>query len=193
MNQEKGGDVEILHQRIAGNDDQKADTVISNQIEAHLTLKDAFRYYKKAILWSLVISNATIMESYDLILLKSFYAYPAFNKAYGEYLPDGSWAIPSRWQIGLSMSTNVGLIIGGMINGWISDKYSPRRVMVYCHLFVTGFIFIPFFAKRVEALLAGMLLLSVNILGPHYHLANRVSYQLHPVWVLHHIRVHLCC
>ncbi|KAJ3457880.1 hypothetical protein MRS44_015021 [Fusarium solani] len=152
---------EITKHPETSEDDQKADTVIGNQVDAHLTLKDAFRYYKSAIVWSLIISNATIMESYDLILLKSFYAYPAFRKAYGEQLPDGTWSIPSRWQVGLSMSMNVGLIIGGLINGWISDKYSPRKVMVCCHVVLTGFIFITFFATSVKVLLAGILLLSI--------------------------------
>lgn len=136
-----------------------SDTVIGNQVEAHLSLKDAFRYYKKAIIWSLIISNATIMESYDLILLKNFYAYPAFQKTFGEQLPNGSWQVTSPWQVGLSMSTNVGLILGGIANGWISDKFSPRWVMACCHLLVTGFIFITFFAKSVEVLLVGVLLL----------------------------------
>ncbi|KAM0438623.1 hypothetical protein ACHAPT_001375 [Fusarium lateritium] len=159
MNQQKL-DVEMFHQGTAEND-QKADNVMRNQSDVHLTLRDAFRYYKRAIIWSLIISNATIMESYDLILLKSFYGYPAFQRAYGEQLPNGSWSIPSRWQVGLSMSTNVGLILGGMMNGWISDKYSPRKVMSVCHVLVIGFVFITFFANSLAVLLVGMLLLSI--------------------------------
>ncbi|KAJ3544955.1 hypothetical protein NM208_g2757 [Fusarium decemcellulare] len=160
MDHDKRDDVEMRHQEMA-DDDPKADTVIGNQVDAHLSLKDALRYYKSAIVWSIIISNASIMESYDLILLKSFYAYPAFNKAFGEQLPDGTWSIPSRWQVGLAMSTNVGMMLGSFINGWISDKYPPLRVMTCCHVFVTGFVFITFFAKSVEVLLVGLFLLSI--------------------------------
>ncbi|CAK7202811.1 hypothetical protein SEUCBS139899_005538 [Sporothrix eucalyptigena] len=64
--------------------DNKGDQVIGNQTDAHISLRDAFKYYKSAILWSVIISNRIIMESYDLILMNHLYAFPAFQSTFGE-------------------------------------------------------------------------------------------------------------
>lgn len=47
--------------------------------EKHLSVKDAFSYYRKAVFWSITISMVTIMESYDTQLVNSFYALPAVS------------------------------------------------------------------------------------------------------------------
>lgn len=132
--------------------------LVGNQVDAHLSVTEAFRYYWKAILWSFLISNATIMESYDLILNNLLIAYPAFQKTFGEQLPNGSFSIDSQWQIALKMSTNIGLTIGVFLNGWLSDRWSPRLLMVGAHILVIAFVFISFFAKRIEVLFLGSLL-----------------------------------
>lgn len=38
------------------------------------------------------------MESYDTILLSSFYGYDSFNKHFGERLPSGKYSLPAEWQ-----------------------------------------------------------------------------------------------
>lgn len=124
-----------------------------------LTLRQTFRYYWKAVAWSLCVSNATIMESYDLLLINSFYAFPQFQKKYGVELPNGSYSVPARWQIGLSMANLVGMIIGVFANGYCADRWGLRKVMMASHAALIGFIFITFFAPSVEVLTVGMLLL----------------------------------
>lgn len=124
-----------------------------------LTLKQAFYYYRKAVAWSLCISNATIMESYDLLLINSFYAFPQFQQKYGVQLPNGSYSVPARWQIGLSMANLVGMIIGVFANGYCADRWGLRKVMMACHASLIAFIFITFFAPSVEILMVGVLLM----------------------------------
>lgn len=43
--------------------------------EKDMTVRQALKAYKKAILWSLVISTCVIMEGYDTNLLGNFFAY----------------------------------------------------------------------------------------------------------------------
>lgn len=45
------------------------------QDEKNMTIWEAIKVSKKAILWSLVISTCVIMEGYDTNLLGNFYAY----------------------------------------------------------------------------------------------------------------------
>ncbi|KAF6835349.1 MFS maltose permease [Colletotrichum plurivorum] len=126
-----------------------------------LTLKQAFWHYRKAVGWSLCVSNATIMESYDLLLINSFYAFPQFQQKYGVQLPNGNYSVPARWQIGLSMANLVGMIIGVFANGYCADRWGLRKVMVASHAALIGFIFITFFAPSVEILMVGVLLISL--------------------------------
>lgn len=43
--------------------------------EKDMTIRQALRVYRKAILWCLAISCVVIMEGYDTNLLGNFYAY----------------------------------------------------------------------------------------------------------------------
>lgn len=42
------------------------------------------------------------MESYDQILIGSFYALPAFQKTFGFQTASGSYQVPATWQSALS-------------------------------------------------------------------------------------------
>lgn len=43
--------------------------------EKDMTVRQAIKAYKKAIIWSLIISTCVIMEGYDTNLLGNFFAY----------------------------------------------------------------------------------------------------------------------
>lgn len=130
----------------------------AQRVDLSLSLKDSFRYYWKAVAWSLAMSMSTIMESYVLLLINSFFAFPQFQEAYGEQLPDGSWSIPARWQIALTVVVNVGMIVGVLGNGYCADRWGLRKVMFVSHVALIAFIFINFFAPSVEVLVVGTLM-----------------------------------
>ena len=50
------------------------------------------------------------------------------------------------------------MVIGGFINGWASARWGYRRVVQVALGLLTGFIFVSFFAQRVEMLLVGQML-----------------------------------
>lgn len=47
----------------------------SARAEKDMTVREALKAYKKAVLWSLTISTCVIMEGYDTNLLGNFFAY----------------------------------------------------------------------------------------------------------------------
>jgi SP family general alpha glucoside:H+ symporter-like MFS transporter len=55
-----------------------------DDFEHTLTIRQALWVYRKAIL-SVIVSMCTIMESYDIQIISSFFAYPSF-KSDMEYL-----------------------------------------------------------------------------------------------------------
>ncbi|KAF4539636.1 putative maltose permease [Lasiodiplodia theobromae] len=130
----------------------------ATQAEHELTFTQAVKLYKKAVIWSVIVSLACIMDSYDMQIVSAFYAYPSFQKKYGELLDDGSYSIPASWQLGLSLTSNFGMIIGVFVNGWLVEHMGPRRLMLCSFTALTGFIFITFFAPNIQVLLVGELL-----------------------------------
>jgi SP family general alpha glucoside:H+ symporter-like MFS transporter len=77
------------------------------------TLMQALRENRKAVMWSVLISMTIVMEGYDTILMGNFFAYPEFNKKYGQYYGDDiGWQVSAPWQTGLSMASTVGCIFG---------------------------------------------------------------------------------
>lgn len=58
---------------------------------------------------------------------------------------------------------NVGVILGGFLNGYLSPRYGYKKVILGALVFLNGFIFIVFFASRPEILLLGQIL-SVSFL-----------------------------
>lgn len=139
--------------------DQEENAVLGTRAETELSVSKALKYYRKAILWSVIISMATVMESYDLMLINSFYAYPQFQKKYGVQLPNGKYSLTAEWQVGLSLALTVGMMPGVFVNGYLVDKYGFRRVMLVSHIFLIGAIFATVFAPNVQILLVGCILM----------------------------------
>ncbi|RSL53990.1 hypothetical protein CEP54_010135 [Fusarium duplospermum] len=127
----------------------------ANRVETSLSIRDAFRYYRKAVAWSVGVTSATIMDSYMVLLSNSFYAQPQFQKQFGEQLPNGNYSIPARWQVGVPMAGLCGLIIGIFSNGYFADKWGLRKLMIASHAALLGFVFILFFAENIATILVG--------------------------------------
>ncbi|CUM57867.1 unnamed protein product [Debaryomyces tyrocola] len=176
---------EVLHIEEAVNDNysDKALDVTNVEIiedakeatdnEHALTLREAFASYKPAILWSMVLSATIIMEGYDNILMSSFFAYPSFQKKYGVDIGNGEYQLLTRWQTALGTAPNVGTILGVFANGYLTERFGHRRVIMVSLIFMCAFIFIPFFAPSVEVLLVGQILCGLPwgvfaTMGPTY-------------------------
>ena len=135
----------------------------ATQSEKRMSILQAFRTYPKAVIFSMVLSTAIIMEGYDVVLLANLYAFPTFNKRYGSPTsdPTNPYQIPAPWQAGLSNGANIGEILGLFINGIVSERYGYRKTMVVSLVAVAGFIFIPFFAKNLIDLQVGEILCGI--------------------------------
>jgi SP family general alpha glucoside:H+ symporter-like MFS transporter len=101
------------------------------------------------------------MEGYDLALLGSMYASPAFKKKFGVQSSSGKWAVPAAWQSGLSNGARCGEIIGLLVNGFVSERLGYRRTMICALATITAVIFLFFFAVNVQMLLAAEILAGI--------------------------------
>ncbi|KAH8690285.1 putative maltose permease [Talaromyces proteolyticus] len=123
--------------------------------EHQMTNLTAFKLYPKAIFFSFIFSLAIVMDGYDTSLLSSLYAYPEFQRRFGEKLVNGTYSITSSWQSGLQNGTQAGQILGLMFAGAIADRFGYRRTMFTALTLVIGFVFVLFFATNVQMLFAG--------------------------------------
>lgn len=99
-----------------------------------------------------------------MLLIYQFFAQPAFAQKYGNYNPNtGFYEIPTRWQTALSMSINVGNILGLQVTGFAVDRLGYRLTMLIALVCMTGFLFLQFFAINLGMLLSAYILLGVSI------------------------------
>ncbi|KAJ5343664.1 uncharacterized protein N7506_003488 [Penicillium brevicompactum] len=148
--------------------------------EHNMTPWQALKLYPKAVAWSLLLSCAIIMEGYDVVLMGSFFAFPAFNEKYGELMSDGKYGLAASWQAGLTQAMSCGQIIGLFINGLVSERFGYRRTLMVCLTATVGFIFILFFAPNVQTLIAGELLMGIP-LGVYQTLTVTYASEVCPV------------
>ncbi|KAL6352182.1 hypothetical protein LRP88_14626 [Fusarium phalaenopsidis] len=123
-----------------------------------MSFRQAVREYPKAIMFSALLSTSIVMEGFDLGLIGSFFAFPQFTNKFGEQQPDGSYQVPSEWQSGLTNGSLCGQILGLMFAGWMTKRLGYRHTMQIALGVMAAFIFIPFFAPRIEVLLVGQIL-----------------------------------
>lgn len=148
--------------------------------EHNMTAMEALRLYPKAVAWSLLLSCAIIMEGYDVVLIGSFFAFPAFNMKYGELMSDGKYGLAASWQAGLTNAMSVGQILGLFVNGIVSERYGYRKTLMACLATTVGLIFILFFAPNVQTLVAGEFLMGIP-LGVYQTLTVTYASEVCPV------------
>ena len=141
-----------------GHHEQLHDAQAAAEQEREKTFLKSLKMYPAAIGWSVLLSTAIIMEGYDMKLIGSLNAQPAFKQRYGKLLPDGHYEIPAPWQAGLSNGATIGSLIGLYLNGHISERIGFKKTMLGSMALMTATIFIPFFAPSIEVLQVGQIM-----------------------------------
>lgn len=133
---------------------EETNTALNN--ERQMGVVESLYFWRKAIIFSFLISLAVIMEGYDTSLMNNFFPFPAFKNKFGDEVdPDGGMLVSSRWQTVILNGTQVGCIIGLIINGYISEWLGYKKTMVVTMVAMVAATFIPFFSTGLEMYLAG--------------------------------------
>jgi SP family general alpha glucoside:H+ symporter-like MFS transporter len=140
----------------------QSEAKVATEAEHGMTVRDAVKRYPKAVAWSILFSTAIIMEGYDIVLVSAFFAYPSFQKKFGESVNNGAtYQVPAPWQSGLSNGARVGEIIGLFINGILAEAFGMKQTMIGTLVLLCGLIFISFFAQNIQTLLAAEILMGI--------------------------------
>ncbi|KFY41061.1 hypothetical protein V495_05078 [Pseudogymnoascus sp. VKM F-4514 (FW-929)] len=129
--------------------------------ELKMSLREAIRRYPTACFFSALFSCALIMEGFDKAFITAFFAFPAFQKRYGELTSTGEYEVPADVQAGVNGGVSAGQIIGLAMNSYLADRFGYRRVMLGCLFFMVCFVFIQFFASSIYMYLGAGILLGI--------------------------------
>lgn len=154
---------ELVAEKVAADQVENIEEIknakLASDEEHETTLWQGLKHNRKAAFWSVVLSTTIIMEGYDVGLIYQFFGYPSFAKQFGHWdKTSKSYQVSGPWQAGLSNGANCGIIIGGFLNGWLSQRFGYKRVCLAALFFMNWFIFIPFFADSAQVLLVGQIL-----------------------------------
>lgn len=133
----------------------------ATQKEHNMGLFQSLKLYRKACLWSIFLSTCIIMEGFDMVLINNLYAYPPFQRKFGEPQPDGTYQLTAAWQSGLSNGALCGQILGLFINGIIADRIGYRKTLIGALGLCAAFVFVIFFSETLVQLLIGEILIGI--------------------------------
>ncbi|RXG47918.1 hypothetical protein VDGE_04334 [Verticillium dahliae] len=135
---------------------------LATRLERQMTVRQSLRFWPKAIMFSLIVSLAIIMEGYDTNLMSNFYPFPMFQKRFGDQVDkDGNHLISAQWQTVINNSGQAGSILGLFINGVITEWIGYRWTMQVAMVAMIGAIFIPFFLTGLPMFVAGAVCQSI--------------------------------
>jgi MFS transporter, SP family, general alpha glucoside:H+ symporter len=106
-------------------------------------------------LFSAIITLTIIMRVYDIVIINSFFALPAFRDKFGvEVAGGGDKQIPAPWQAALGNASLVGQVIGAFSVAWPMEWIGRKWTLILSLLGTSAFTFMQFFAPSIEALTA---------------------------------------
>lgn len=129
--------------------------------EHNMGLLKSLKLYRKACLWSIFLSTCIVMEGFDNAFLASLFAYPPFQRKFGELQPDGSYQLTAAWQTGLTDGVLAGQVLGLFANGIVADRFGYRKTLIGALVGCIAFIFIIFFSESLVQLLVGEVLIGI--------------------------------
>jgi SP family general alpha glucoside:H+ symporter-like MFS transporter len=135
--------------------------VATNDEEATLPRKELFKRYAPAVMFSMGLSLALVMEGMDVGLINNFFAHPAYLRKFGWPDKKGKQHISAAWQGGIGAGNNCGSIIGLLINGYLQSRFGSRKVYLGAMCLMACTIFILFFAVDIKMLLVGNILCGI--------------------------------
>ena len=78
------------------------------------------------------------------------------------------------WQSGLSNGAGVGAFFGALANGLLVNKFGQKKTVLGALVWLFCTIFMTFFAKNIQTLLAGQILCGLpwGVVSPHLLLSS---------------------
>ncbi|QUC20626.1 uncharacterized protein UV8b_04867 [Ustilaginoidea virens] len=127
------------------------------EAEHQLGFWEAIKLYPQATFWAMFFCIAVVMAGFDAQIITSFYALPAFQAKYGDWLGH-HYEVAAPWQTGLGMGNPIGQVLGALASSYPLHYLGRRRTLGLCCAWSICFVFVQFFATSIEMLCVGEIL-----------------------------------
>ncbi|KAJ5116907.1 hypothetical protein N7456_001255 [Penicillium angulare] len=94
----------------------------------HVPLWHAIRKWPKVVMYNLALSSAILLYGYDLVIVGTVSAMPAFQHKFGEAL-GAKYIIPSMWLSLWNAASPIGMMIGSIFGGYFQDRRGRRLAL----------------------------------------------------------------
>lgn len=131
-----------------------------------MPLWQAVRTYPKVVTYFACLTSAVILWGYDLVIVGSVTAVPAFQKDFGELFED-EWIIPAGWLSLWLAFGPLGSLFGSITGGFIQDRIG-RRYSLMTGAIIASMAVAVIFTSNLPATLdarRGMFLVGKTIQG----------------------------
>jgi SP family general alpha glucoside:H+ symporter-like MFS transporter len=125
--------------------------------ELDTSLLKTAKAYKNGVFLSLLMGLVIIMRDYDISIVGTFPALPAFRNRYGHPVAGDIEAgnqISSRWQVALGVAALVGQVVGSFLVTIPMERFGRRPTLLVSLCLTTCLIFMQFFSPSIEVLTA---------------------------------------
>ncbi|KAF8316342.1 MFS general substrate transporter [Clavulina sp. PMI_390] len=164
-----------------------SDAAKATDEEHNAGFMESFKTHRRAVIWSILLSTALVMEGYDVVVIGSFYGQPAFLNRFGVPDPHSSGKIiPASWQSALNDGSSAGAIIGLLVNGWACEKFGAKVTMMTALVWLVGAIAVDFFGNSLGMLTAGSVLCGVAW-GVFQVLTTAYASEVCPIHLRHYL------
>jgi SP family general alpha glucoside:H+ symporter-like MFS transporter len=165
-----------FHQHVEKTDVLVDMAQLGTEQEHSLGTLEAVRIYRKGVMFCVLITLSIIMRMYDIGIINSFFALPAFRERYGSPVvgnPAVGKQIPAPWQVALGIASLVGQVIGATLVAWPMEWWGRRKALAICLCMTASLTFMQVFAPSIQVLtaseyLSGVVWGSYQVLIPTY-------------------------
>ncbi|BEI81861.1 hypothetical protein CcaverHIS002_0210210 [Cutaneotrichosporon cavernicola] len=126
--------------------------------EKNETLGETFRLHWRAILWSMTLSLALVMDGYDGSITTAFYGLPAFLERFGVKNSKGKLVIDANYQTAIANILIPGNFLAFWVVGAATKRWGMRPVYAGGMVLITLIIFLFVFLQSIQMLLVAQLL-----------------------------------
>jgi MFS transporter, SP family, general alpha glucoside:H+ symporter len=126
----------------------------ATNFEHELAVRDALRIYWRGVVFAVIITLTIIMRVYDIVIINSFFALPAFRNKFGVEVEGSGHQITAPWQAALGNASLVGQVIGAFLVAYPMEWFGRKRTLIFSLIGTSAFTFMQFFAPSIEVLTA---------------------------------------